>query len=310
MRILFYGTPEFALPTLDALLAHHQVVAVVTQPDRPVGRGQRLSAPPVKRRAAAAGIPILQPARLRDPEWPVSLSAFSPDVAVVVAFGQILPKAVLDVPARGSINVHASLLPRYRGAAPIAWSIMRGERTTGITTFQMDEGMDTGDMLLQEATAIAPEETAGELAGRLAELGARLLLETLDRLGSLSAVRQDSRLATTAPRLRKEDGWLRFDETVRDLVNRVRATNPWPGAAVTTPAGRLLIWRAAIASGPPGPAPGALVTNDAGHVAISTRDGLLLPDTVQQESRKATRWVDFLRGARLGPGARFTSIGP
>jgi methionyl-tRNA formyltransferase len=310
MRILFYGTPEFALPTLEALLAQHDVVAVVTQPDRPVGRGQRLGVSPVKRRTEAAGIPTLQPARLRDPEWPERLRAFSADVAVVVAFGQLLPKAVLDVPARGSINVHASLLPRYRGAAPIAWSIIRGERTTGITTFQMDAGMDTGDVLLQEATAIGPEETAGELAARLAELGARLLIQTLARLDFLTAIRQDSSLATAAPRLRKEDGWLRFDGTARDLVNRVRATNPWPGAAVMTPAGRLLIWRATSASGPPGPAPGALVTSEEGRVAIATREDLLLPDTVQQESRKATRWDDFLRGARLGPGARFTSIGP
>jgi len=310
MRILFYGTPEFALPTLEALLADHEVAAVVAQPDRPVGRGHRLSAPPVKRRAEAAGLPILQPARVRDPEWPARLRAFSPDVGVVVAFGQILPKAVLDVPARGSINVHASLLPRYRGAAPIAWSIIRGERTTGITTFQMDEGMDTGDMLLQEVTTIAPRETAGELATRLAELGARVLIETLDRLDSLPAIRQDSSLATSAPRLRKEDGWLRFHETARDLVNCVRGTNPWPGAAVMTPAGRLLIWSATIASGSPGPAPGTLVTSDAGHIAISTREELLLPESVQQESRKATRWDDFLRGARLGPGARFTSIGP
>ena len=148
MRVLFYGTPEFALPTLEALLRHHEVVGVVTQPDRPAHRGQRLTPPPVKVRASAAGLPILQPPRLRDPGWAERLHAFRPDVAVVVAFGQILPKSVLDVPARGSINVHASLLPRYRGAAPVAWAIMRGERVTGITTFQMDEGMDTGPVLL------------------------------------------------------------------------------------------------------------------------------------------------------------------
>src|SRR5262252_9550097 len=172
MRVLFYGTPEYALPTLDALLAQHDVVAVVTQPDRPAGRGQRSVAPPVKRRAEAAGLPVVQPNRLRDPEWPERLRHYDAELAVVVAFGQILPKAVLDVPRRGSINVHASLLPRYRGAAPIAWAIIRGERETGITTFQMDAGMDTGDMLLQEATAIGAEETAGELARRLAILGA------------------------------------------------------------------------------------------------------------------------------------------
>ncbi|MBI2553377.1 MAG: methionyl-tRNA formyltransferase, partial [Candidatus Rokubacteria bacterium] len=148
MNVLFYGTPEFALPTLEALLDHHQVVAVVTQPDRPAGRGQRVTASPVKRRAEAAGLPILQPARLRDAEWPDRLRVLGAEVAVVVAFGQILPKAILNVPPRGSINVHASLLPRYRGAAPITWALIRGETETGITTFHMDEGMDTGPILL------------------------------------------------------------------------------------------------------------------------------------------------------------------
>ena len=145
VRVLFYGTPDFALPTLEALLAGHEVVGVVTQPDRPAGRGQRLQPSPVKRRAEAAGVPVLQPARLRDPGWPERLAALGAEVAVVVAFGQILPRPVLDVPRRGSINVHASLLPRYRGAAPIAWAIIRGETETGITTFQMDPGMDTAD---------------------------------------------------------------------------------------------------------------------------------------------------------------------
>ena len=182
MRVLFYGTPAFALPTLTALLAHHRVAAVVTQPDRPAGRGQRAHASPVKVLAIERGIPVLQPARLRDAGWPERLAEHAADVAVVVAFGQILPRPVLDVPPRGSINVHASLLPRYRGAAPIAWSIIRGERETGITTFQMDAGMDTGPLLLQRPTAIGAEETAGELAERLAVLGAEVLLETLARL--------------------------------------------------------------------------------------------------------------------------------
>src|SRR5213592_4739720 len=203
MRVLFYGTPEFALPTLDALLARHQVVAVVTRPDRPSGRGQRLMAPPVKRRAEAAGIPVLQPARLRDPEWPERLARFDAEVAVVVAFGQILPKAVLDIPARGSINVHASLLPRYRGAAPVAWAIIRGETETGITTFQMDEGMDTGDVLLSESTAIGADETAGELSARLSRIGASVMIRTLEQLHSLTPRPQDHSQATMAPRLKK-----------------------------------------------------------------------------------------------------------
>src|SRR5436189_4004904 len=190
MRILFYGTPEFSLPTLEALLTHHQIGAVVTQPDKPAGRGRHLQAPPVKERALAAGIPVLQPPRLRDPGWPERLAEVDADVAVVVAFGQILPKAVLDVPRRGSINVHASILPRYRGAAPIAWAIIRGETETGITTFQMDPGMDTGDVLLSESTAIGADETAGELSARMADLGARVLLRTLERRDTITPTPQ------------------------------------------------------------------------------------------------------------------------
>jgi methionyl-tRNA formyltransferase len=319
LRVLFYGTPAFALPTLEALLAHHHVVAVITQPDRPAGRGRAVTPSPVKRRALEASVPVLQPPRLRDPGWPERLAAYRADVAVVAAFGQILPKAVLDTPARGSINVHASVLPRYRGAAPIAWAIIRGEVETGITTFQMDPGMDTGDILLTETTPIRPDETAAELGARLAEIGARLLLQTLEGIDSLPRRPQDHARATLAPRLRKEDGWLRPGEPARDLVNRVRGCNPWPGAALLTPAGRLLVWRAAAAPGaapgaPPGtlvPSPSSLSPQGRGQgegptLAIATGDGLLLPVDVQPENRKVMSWRDFLRGARLSAGARVT----
>jgi methionyl-tRNA formyltransferase len=293
------------------LLAHHQVVAVITQPDKPVGRGRAMTSPPVKRRALLASVPVLQPPRLRDPGWPERLAEYRADVAVVAAFGQILPRAVLETPARGSINVHASVLPRYRGAAPIAWAIIRGETETGITTFQMDPGMDTGDILLIEATPIGPEETAGELAARLAEIGARLLLRTLEQIDALPRIPQDHALATLAPRLKKEDGWLRPAEAARHLVNRVRGCNPWPGAALLTPAGRLLIWRttAVPASGVTEP-PGTLVPLGEGLLAIATGEGLLLPLEVQPENRKAMAWADFLRGARLPAGARVTEPGP
>ena len=310
VRVLFYGTPDFALPTLEALLAEHEVVGVVTQPDRPAGRGQRLQPSPVKRRAEAAGVPVLQPARLRDPGWPERLAALGAEVAVVVAFGQILPRPVLDVPRRGSINVHASLLPRYRGAAPIAWAIIRGETETGITTFQMDPGMDTGQILLQARTPIASEETAGELAARLSRLGATVLLGTLERLGWLTPTPQDHAAATLAPRLKKEDGWLRLDEPARNLVNRIRGCNPWPGGAVMTPGGRLLIWRAIVVPDPAATEPGTLMSAGPGTIAVATGTGLLLPIEVQPENRRAMPWDDFLRGARLGPGARFSDIGP
>jgi methionyl-tRNA formyltransferase len=300
MRVLFYGTPAFALPTLDALLARHRVVAAVTQPDRPRGRGQRAQASPVKAVALEHGIPVLQPVRLRDPGWPERLAEHAADIAVVVAFGQILPQAILDIPSRGSINVHASLLPRYRGAAPIAWAIMRGERETGITTFQMDAGMDTGPVLLQQPTPIGSEETAGELAERLAVLGAEVLLETLARLDTLVPRPQDSRAATLAPRLRKEDGVLDWTEPAAALAARVRGLNPWPGAVTPVPGGRLLIWRARAIAGRG--EPGALTLVD-GRLAVGTGAGLLLPVEVQPENRRAMHWDAYLRGARLGPGA-------
>lgn len=282
---------------------------MVTQPDRPAGRGRGLAASPVKRRALEVGAPLLQPPRLRDPGWPERLAQYRPDVAVVAAFGQILPKAILDVPARGSINVHASLLPKYRGAAPIAWAIIRGETETGITTFQMDPGLDTGDMLLREETRIGPDETAGELSARLSAIGARVLLRTLEELDSLARVPQDHARATLAPRLKKEDGWLRPAEPARDLVNRVRGCNPWPGAALMTPAGRLLIWRATVVPHAPAAAPGTLVAAGPAALCIATGRGLLLPLEVQPENRKMMGWEDFLRGARLGPGVRLSGPG-
>ena len=303
MRILFYGTPAFALPTLDALLRRHRVVAVITQPDRPAHRGQHLTEPPVKERARAAGIPIIQPPRLRDPEWPERLAVLDADLAVVVAFGQILPKAVLAAPRRGSINVHGSILPRYRGAAPIAWAIMRGETETGITTFQMDAGMDTGDMLLTAPTPIGPEETAGELSDRLSRLGADVLIDTLDRLDTLTAMPQRHEDATLAPRLKKTDGLLDWGRPARELVNVVRGTNPWPGATTPTPRGALTLWRARAVDTPPGP-PGTLVQHGQ-DLVVATGAGALLPMTVQPENRRAQSWPDYLRGARLAPGASF-----
>jgi methionyl-tRNA formyltransferase len=299
MRVLFYGTPAFALPTLRTLLARHTVVAVVTQPDRPAGRGQRVLASPVKQEALRAGLPVLQPARLREAGWAARLGALAAEVAVVVAFGQILPSEVLAAPQRGSINVHASLLPRYRGAAPIAWAIIRGERETGITTFRMDQGMDTGPLLLARAVAIAPDETAGELAGRLAEVGARVLDETLDSLDRITPRPQDDALATLAPRLRKSDGALDWRRPARELANLVRGLNPWPGAAASGPGGRLVVWRARATDGHA--APGTLVRAK-GSLAIGTGEGLLIPVLVQADNRKAVSWEAYLSGARLSAG--------
>jgi len=262
--------------------------------------------PPVKIKALAAGLPVVQPARLRDPEWPRYLAEFRADVAVVVAFGQILPKAVLQVPARGSINVHASLLPRYRGAAPIQWAIIRGETLTGVTTFQMDEGMDTGPILMAAPTPIGADETAGELAARLATLGAELLVDTLARLDTLTPTPQRHEEATLAPRLKKTDGYLEFARPARELVNLVRGGNPWPGAVAKAPTGRVAIWRATAVDTPSSAPPGTLVAGEAGAV-IATGERALLPVEVQPENRRPMSWGDYLRGARLAPGALFTT---
>jgi len=305
MKILFYGTPEFALPTLDALIARHEIITVVTQPDRPAHRGQRLTPPPVKVRALEAGIPIIQPARLRDPGWDDRLRVLGADVAVVVAFGQILTRAVLDAPRRGSINVHGSLLPRYRGAAPIAWAIMRAETLTGITTFQMDEGMDTGPMLLARSTPIGADETAGELAARMSRLGAEVLLETLDRLDTLTGVPQRNEDATMAPRLKKTDGQIDWRRSAREIVNQVRGCNPWPGATTASPRGALTIWRASAVPGADG-VPGTLV-KQAGGLGVATGDGVVVPVEVQPENRRAMTWSDWLAGARLSPGTQLAA---
>jgi methionyl-tRNA formyltransferase len=254
----------------------------------------------------AAGLPVLQPVRVRDPQWPERLRAFEADVAVVVAFGQILPQAVLDVPARGSINIHASLLPKYRGAAPIQWSIIRGERVTGITTFQMDAGMDTGDVLLSASTSIGEEETAAELFARLATLGAEVIVDTLNRLPALTPVPQRHHDATLAPRLKKSDGVLDWTRPAQDLVNLVRGCNPWPGATTTTPSGPLTIWRATRVPGPATAAPGTVVTHGR-TLAVTTGDGLLLPTTIQPENRRPMAWADYLRGARLATGTRLSA---
>ena len=277
-------------------------MTVVTQPDRPAHRGQKLTPPPIKVAAEAAGLPVLQPPRLRDPGWPQTLRALGADIAVVVAFGQILPQAVLDAPGRGSINIHASLLPKYRGAAPIQWAIIRGETVTGITTFQMDAGMDTGAMLLRAETPIGPEETAGELSARLAPLGARVILDTLARLDTLSATPQPEG-ATLAPLLKKTDGVLDWRRPARDLMNLVRGCNPWPGAATATPSGPLVIWRARAVDG--GGVPGTLIAHER-TLAIATGDGALLPLEVQPESRRAVAWDEYLRGARLTAGRALT----
>jgi len=247
---------------------------------------------------------VLQPARLRDPGWAERLREFGADLAVVVAFGQILPADVLAAPARGSINIHASLLPRYRGAAPIQWAIIRGETETGITTFQMDPGMDTGPTLAHSPMRIDPEETAGELSTRLSVRGAEVIVSTLELLDTLTPAPQHHDLATLAPRLKKSDGAIDWTRAAQAIVNLARGCNPWPGATTAAPGGQLTIWRARALPG--SGAPGTLVSHER-TLAIAAGEGLVLPVEVQPDNRRAVAWADYVHGARLAPGARLST---
>jgi methionyl-tRNA formyltransferase len=252
LRIIFMGTPDFACPTLKTLIDRgEQVVAVVTQPDRPKGRGQQTLPPPVKLLAQEHDIPVLQPVKVRLPESIEEIRALNPDLIVVVAFGQILPKALLEIPKHGCINVHASLLPRYRGAAPLNWCIINGETETGVTTMMMDVGLDTGDMLLKKATPIDPDEDTRTLHDRLSQIGADLLGETLDALaaGRLVPEKQDEALTCYASMLKKEDGMVDWSKDASVIKNLVRGMTPWPGAYSYLDDKLLKIYRVQAASG-------------------------------------------------------------
>jgi len=249
MRAIFMGTPEFAVPTLEALVrAGHEIVAVYTQPDRPKGRGQQFVPPPVKEAALCLGLPVFQPERVRRPENVAALEALTPEVMVVVGYGQIIPQSIIDIPRLGILNVHASLLPKYRGAAPIQWAIANGDQETGVTIMQIDAGLDTGDMLSTWRTSIGSDETAPELAGRLATSGADLLVRTLDDLaaGRAVPVKQDDAQATQAPILKKEDGQILWTRTAQEIYNRLRGFTPWPGAYTSFRGQQLQILRAAV----------------------------------------------------------------
>ena len=304
MRIIFMGTPEFACPTLRALIERgEQVVAVVTQPDRPKGRGQQTLPPPVKVLAERHGIPVLQPVKVRLPESIEEIRALEPDLIVVVAFGQILPKALLDIPKKGCINVHASLLPRYRGAAPLNWCIVNGETETGVTTMMMDVGLDTGDMLLKRATPIDPDEDTQSLHDRMSQLGAELLGETLERLaaGDLVPEKQDDSLTCYAPMMKKEDGLIDWSRDAQSIKNQVRGMTPWPGAYSTLDEKLLKVYRVQTGSG--SGAPGEIVSVGRDGVEVACGAGSLLIRELQLEGKKRLSAADFLAGYKLQPGA-------
>ncbi len=297
-RIVFMGAPEFAIPTLTALANAYSVVGVVTQPDRPAGRGRRLGPPPVKLAAQARGLPLIQPPSLRAPEAMAALTAWNPDLIVVAAFGQILRQDVLNLPPHGCLNVHASLLPRWRGAAPVAAAILAGDEMTGVTIMQMDAGVDTGPILAQRQEAIRPDDTRATLEERLARLGAELLLETLPGYlaGSIVPRPQPAKGVTYAGELRKEDGLLDWSRPAVELARKVRAFNPWPGAFTYLRGERLKILQAVpIADVQPDAPPGALLPLENG-VAVATGAGLLCLKEVQLAGRRVMDIAAFLCG--------------
>jgi len=309
MRVVFLGTPEFAVPSLRALARQFTVVGVVTQPDRPAGRGRLPRSPAVKRAAIDLGLPIQQPGKIRSPEAVAALAAWSPDVIVVAAFGQILPASVLAAAPHGCLNVHASLLPRWRGASPIQAALLHGDPETGVTIMKMDEGVDTGPILAQRSLAIRPDSNAGTLTADLAELGARLLLETLPPFtaGDLSLIPQDDRQATLAPRLRASDAALDPSVSASVLVRRVHAFSPRPGARLQWGQETLRVLAARALPGASG-TPGMIVLVH-GEPVMATGDGLLALDQVQLPGGKPVSGKAFLAGHRAFDRAVLTAAG-
>ncbi|HEY6367793.1 MAG TPA: methionyl-tRNA formyltransferase [Candidatus Binatia bacterium] len=305
--IVFMGTPQIAAVTLEQLTQGPDPVAgVVTQPDRPAGRGQASIQSPVRRVAESRGIPVVAPEKIRDPELLKTLQGWNPEIIAVVAYGRILPKTILDLAPYGCLNVHYSLLPKYRGAAPAAWTIINGESAAGVTTIKLVEKMDAGPIYLQEATAVAPDETTSSLQAKLTPIGARLLLETLRRLkvGSLIPEEQDESAVTFAPILRKEDGLIDWAQPAITIERRVRGFDPWPGAYSHIGGKLLKIHRARVVAADTKGSRGEVIRADAGGLWVATGSGLLGLEEVQLENRKRLSGVEFLRGARIKPGDR------
>ncbi len=299
MRIVFFGTPDFAVPTLDALADTHDVALVVTRPDRPAGRGQRIASPPVAVRAKQRGLDVAQPRAFRDGPFQNRLRDAGADLGVVIAYGRMLPPELLSAPRHGCINVHASLLPRWRGAAPIQAAILAGDAETGVCTQRMEETLDTGDVLVRIATPIAARETSGSLHDRLATLAAQCAVDTLSRWDRLVAEPQDESLATWAPKIGKEDGALGWDRPAIELDRHIRAMTPWPGADAPTRSGPL---RVRSAQPTAGSAPPATVLS-VDPLVIAAGTGALHLVEVQAPGRRPVSGAEYARGARLAAGA-------
>lgn len=311
MKIIFMGTPDFSVPTLDAIKKDgNEIVLVVTQPDKKKGRKGILTPPPVKEWAVKNNISIFQPVKLREKQNIEELEKYEADVIVVAAFGQILPKEVLDMPKYGCINVHASLLPKYRGASPIQWAILNGDDETGVTTMQMDIGLDDGDILLQKKVPISSEDTGGSLFDKLSKVGADLLIETLHRIEKNDIVRipQDDEKATHVGLIKKDFGILSFDEENKYILNKIRALNPWPSAFTFYKDKMVKIWKAkSVSFNNKGYEYGDLVVENKDELLVVTRNGAISILELQEEGKKRIKAADFLRGHKIEKGDKFIS---
>lgn len=320
MRVVFMGTPAFAVPVLNALLnSEFSVVGVVCQPDRPSGRGKKIQVGPVKELALASAISVVQPEKMKAPKLIESLRAWEPDVIVVAAFGRILPKSILDLPQKGCLNVHGSLLPKYRGAAPIQWAVINGETETGITIMLMDEGMDTGPILQQKVVPIGPEDTAGDLAPRMAQIGGSLLVSSLREwtAGAITPYPQKESEATLAPMLKKEDGLIHWDQPASSIANCIRGLSPWPGAYSFLQHERWGIWKVKVEeleksledpiSGQL-QAPGMITAITKQSIGVRTGRGILHLLEIQRENKKRMLVSDYLAGHRIETGMTFSMV--
>lgn len=310
MKVIFMGTPEFSVGTLTAIHnAGHEVVLCVTQPDKKKGRGEKLCYPPVKEKAIELGIPVFQPDKIRKPENIEELKKYKADVSVVIAFGQILPKEVLELTPYGCVNVHASLLPKYRGAAPIQWAILNGEKVSGVTTMQMDEGLDTGDMLLEEAIELDKKETAGSLHDKLSALGAKLLVQTLEGLlkGSITPRKQGESPTAYAKMINKEMGNIDWNQDAVYIERLIRGMNPWPSAYSRLGKKVYKIWDANVIDKDADAAPGTITEVKKNAIVVACKKGQLEINCLQQQGKKLMNCEAFLCGHTPEIGAMFTN---
>jgi len=304
MRAIFMGTPEFAVLTLQALIDHHEVIGVVTQPDKQRGRGKKVQFPPVKEKAVEYNIPVYQPVRAKEEAFIETLRQLNPDVIVVVAYGQILPESILNIPKYGCINVHGSLLPKYRGAAPIQWAVLDGEEKTGITTMFMEKGLDTGDMLDKVEVVLDPKETAGTLHDKLMEAGADLLLETLKKLEAGTAVRtkQDDSKSCYAKMLSKEMGKIDFTKSANEIERLIRGMNPWPSAYTSMSGKTMKIWDADVVEYQGNEKPGTIVDVTKDSILVATGENALALKEIQLAGKKRMQVQAFLLGRSVEKG--------